>query len=117
MLDDLVIDKSKIALVVIDLQKGIAALPSRPYTTREVIANAAELVNAFRKNNMPIFLVRVDMTKETSLNVISDQTFSRPIPASPDWAEYVPELTPIPSDIVTTKRQWVAFTGQSWIYS
>jgi nicotinamidase-related amidase len=53
----LVIDKSKTALVVIDLQKGATALPSSPYAVQEVIANAAELVNAFRKNNMLVFLV------------------------------------------------------------
>jgi nicotinamidase-related amidase len=111
MSEEMVIDKSKTALVVIDLQKGIAALPSRPYSAREVISNAAELVKAFRKNNMPVFLVRVNATKETSLNVISDQTFPRPLPPSPDWSEFVAELMPTPSDIVITKRQWGAFYG------
>jgi len=111
MSEDLNIDKSNTALVVIDLQKGVTAMPSRPYTAQEVILNASELVNAFRKNNMPVFLVRVDITKETMLNVISDQTFSRPLPASLDWTEFVPELTPTPSDIVITKRQWGAFYG------
>jgi nicotinamidase-related amidase len=50
MSEDLVIDRRKTALVVIDLQKGITAMPSRPYAVQEVIANAAKLVNAFRKN-------------------------------------------------------------------
>ena len=111
MSEDLIIDKRKTALVVIDLQKGITAMPSRPYTAQEVIANAAELVNAFRKNDMPVFLVHVQTTNETMLNVVSDQTFSRPLAASPDWAEFVPELTPTPSDVVITKRQWGAFYG------
>jgi nicotinamidase-related amidase len=111
MSEDLVIERSRTALVVIDLQKGITALPSRPYTAQEVIASATELVNAFRRNNMPVFLVHVQTTNETMLNVISDQTFSRPQPDSPDWAEFVPELTPTPSDVVITKRQWGAFYG------
>ena len=111
MSKDLIVDKSKTALVVIDLQKGITAMPSRPYTAQEVIANATELVNAFRKNNMPVFLVHVEITNETMLHSISDQTFSRSQPASPDWAEFVPELTPTPSDVVITKRQWGAFYG------
>jgi len=111
MPEDLVIDKSKIALVVIDLQKGVTAMPSRPYTVQEVISNASELVSAFRKNNMPVFLVHVEMTKETMLNVISDQTFTRPMPPSPDWAEFVPEIAPTSKDIVITKRQWGAFYG------
>jgi len=108
---DLVLDKGKTALVVIDLQKGIATQPSRPYTTQEVISKAALLVNAFRKNGMPVFLVHVNATKETSLNVISDQAFSRPFPPSNDWTDFVPEISPTPSDIVITKRQWGAFYG------
>jgi len=111
MPEDLIIDKGKTSLVVIDLQKGITAQPSRPYTAQEVIVNAAKLVNIFRRNNMPVFLVHVNSTKETMLNVISDQTFSRPLAVSPDWDEFVPELTPTPSDVVITKRQWGAFYG------
>jgi nicotinamidase-related amidase len=68
-------------------------------------------VNAFRKNNMPVVLVHVEVTKETSLDIISDQTFTRSHPVSADWAEFVPELTPAPGDIVITKRQWGAFYG------
>lgn len=60
---------------------------------------------------MLVFSVRVDMAKETMLNVITDQAFSRPSPASTDWTEFVSELTPTPSDIVITKRQWGAFYG------
>ncbi len=111
MPENLVIDKGKTSLVVIDLQKGITAQPSRPYTAQEVIANASKLVNAFRKSNIPVFLVHVDAARETMLNVISDQTFSRPQAASPDWTEFVPELTPMSSDVVITKRQWGAFYG------
>jgi nicotinamidase-related amidase len=60
---------------------------------------------------MLVFLVHVDVAKETILNVISDQSFSRPPQVSSDWTEFVPELIPIPSDIVITKRQWGAFYG------
>jgi nicotinamidase-related amidase len=28
-----------------------------------------------------------------------------------DWADIVPELGPVPSDVVITKRQWGAFYG------
>lgn len=111
MSEEIVIDKSKTALVVIDLQKGITSLPSRPYAAQDVISKAALLANAFRRDNMPVFLVHVKATKETSLNVISDQTFPGPLPPSEDWAEFVPGLMPIPSDIVITKRQWGAFYG------
>ncbi|MGA2933589.1 MAG: hydrolase [Methanomicrobiales archaeon] len=108
---DLVIDKKKTSLVVIDLQKGIGAMPTRPYPAQEVIRNAAQLAEAFRKNGMPVFLVHVAHGPETMLKVISDQSFARSGPMPPDWSEFVPEIGPAPSDIVITKRQWGAFYG------
>ncbi len=112
MTEELVINKTRTALVVIDLQKGIASNPAlRPHSSEEVIMNATKLANVFRKSSMPVFLVHVIGTKETALKVISDVTFSRPAPPSPDWTEFVPELTPTASDVVITKRQWGAFYG------
>jgi nicotinamidase-related amidase len=111
MSEDLVIDKGRTSLVVIDLQKGVASRPSKPYASLDVITNAAKLVNEFRKNAMPVFLVRVVLANETMLSVICDRTFSRLEVASPDWSDFVPELTPGPSDVVITKRQWGAFYG------
>ena len=49
------IDKTKTAIVVIDLQKGIASRETQPYSAKEVIENTAKLLKAFRKNNMPDF--------------------------------------------------------------
>lgn len=108
---ELVIDKAKTALVVIDLQKGIIAQPTKPYPANDVIGNAAKLVDKFRKNGMPVFLVHVIMAKETMLNVVSDESFSRPEIQSPDWSEFVPEITPISKDVVIAKKQWGAFYG------
>ena len=68
----LVIDKAKTAPVVIDLQKGIAAQPTKPHLAQDVIQNAAKLVNTFRENGMPVFIVHVIITKETMLNVAND---------------------------------------------
>jgi nicotinamidase-related amidase len=64
MSDTLSINKAKTALVVIDLQKGIAQMELKPYTAQEAIANASKLTEAFRKNNMPVFLVRAAMPLE-----------------------------------------------------
>ena len=110
-MDKLLFDKSKTALVVIDLQKGILSMPTKPYPAHEVIENAAKLVNTFRKNGMPVFLVHAITTKETMLNVVSDESFSRPSAPSPDWAEFAPEIAPTPNDIVIAKKQWGAFYG------
>ena len=44
------IDRARSALVVIDLQKGIALDPDlRPHSSEKVIANSARLVGAFRE--------------------------------------------------------------------
>jgi len=108
---DLAIETTKSALVVIDLQKGIAARPTKPYPAQDVVNNAAKLAHAFRKNRMPVFLVHVVQSPEAMLQVNSDQSFPRPADMPPDWSEFVPELGPVPSDIIIAKRQWGAFYG------
>jgi len=108
---ELEIHKTTTALVVIDLQKGIGAQLTHPYTAQEVIRNAARLVQAFRDNRMPVFLVHIVAAPETMLKVTSDLSFTRPGPLPPDWSEFVPEIAPVPSDIVIAKKQWGAFYG------
>jgi nicotinamidase-related amidase len=112
MNEPLVIDKSSTALVAIDLQRGIVSVPSQPHPANAVVANAAKLAKAFRKNTMPVFLVRVTPSADEKdrLKPIADQpplNVHRPA----NWAEIVPELGPEQGDFVITKRQWGAFTG------
>jgi nicotinamidase-related amidase len=106
------VDRSKTALVVSDLQKGIVARQTAPRASRVVVENAAALATAFRKNKMPVFLVRVTSSPDgkDALRPVADvawpaQTFP------PDWAQIVPELGPQEGDFVITKRQWGAFYG------
>jgi len=110
---ELIIDKNSIALVVIDLQKGIASFPNgAPRSSQSVIANASKLTGAFRGHGMPVFLVRVVVTPEIALRPIADET--RPLPPGPmpsDFFDIVPELGQVPSDIVITKHQVGAFYG------
>lgn len=111
---DTVIDKTKTALVIIDLQKGIAAMPTQPHDAKTVIANAAKLAQAFRKNQMPVFLVRVSTSPDGKdrLNPIVDGENSwanRKMPT--DWSEIVPEMGPEKDDFIITKKQWGAFYG------
>lgn len=106
------IDKSKTALVVIDLQKGVAGMQTVPHAAETVVKNAAALAEAFRKNGMQVFLVRVNLSPDgkDSLSPVADAP--RPALArQPDWADIVPELGPKQGDIVVTKRQWGAFYG------
>ena len=106
------IDKSKTALVVIDLQKGVAGMTAAPYTAAAVIKNAEALADKFRKDNMSVFLVHVNMSMDgrDKLNPNADiQWPAGNLPA--DWADIVPEMGPKLNDIVITKRQWGAFYG------
>ena len=112
-MNEFTIEKSATALVVIDLQKGVVTMPTEPYSAKSVVANAAKLADAFRKNTMLVFLVRVTFSPDgkDTLKPIADSPtqWKQSLPA--DWADIVPELGPKPEDIVITKRQWGAFHG------
>ena len=99
------INKSRTALVVIDLQKGITATPTQPHDTATVIRNAVRLADAFRKNGMPVFLVHVVASDVDRLKLTTDQqpwsTSGQQRPR--DWADILPELGPKENDIVIAK--------------
>jgi nicotinamidase-related amidase len=112
MSTDLKINIQKTAVVVIDLQKGIVSMPTEPYAAGVVIENAAKLISAFRKNNMPVFLVHVTPSPDLkdALHPISETSF--PISGyNPVWGAFVPELNIQPGDFLITKHQWGAFYG------
>jgi nicotinamidase-related amidase len=106
------IDKTKTAFVVIDLQKGIVARQTAPYAADLVVKNAAALAGAFRKNAMPVFLVRVTPSPDgkDALRPVVDVSMPFQIPP-PGWADIVPEIGPKEGDFVITKHQWGAFYG------
>ena len=108
------LDRRTTALVVIDLQKGIAAFGRvlAPHTATEVVANAVRLAETFRRHEMPVILVHVDPGPNDRLRPIVDATPAGPAGARPaDAAEFVPEIGPRPGDLVITKKQWGAFYG------
>ncbi len=110
---ELDIDKTNTALVIIDLQKGIASMGRQlaPYSAKEVIENAAKIAEAFRKNGMPVFLVHVIASDAERFAAITDETPWKSTDMPKDWADFVPELGPKESDIIITKKQWGAFYG------
>lgn len=102
---------SRTALVVIDLQKGIAAYPT-VHPAREVIANAARLAEAFRRSGLPVVLVTVGFSPDGGDRFQArTEVPPRALPTSPDFSELVTELSPRPGDILIMKRQPNAFYG------
>ncbi len=108
------LDQKTTALVVIDLQKGIASIgrPLGPHRVEDVVQNAAKLAEAFRKNGMPVFLVHVTASAADRLNVIADDPGWRPTGTpSADASDFVAEIGPRDGDLLITKKQWGAFYG------
>jgi nicotinamidase-related amidase len=101
----------KTALVVIDLQKGIAAFPTI-HPIQGVIANSARLADAFRQKGLPVVLVTVTHSPDGADRLRSrTETPARSIPLSPDFSVLVPELAAEPNDLLIVKRQGNAFFG------
>src|SRR5271170_6879726 len=93
------------ALIVIDLQKGIAGLPTvHPFG--QIVKQAAALAEAFRRRGLPVVLVNVDDRAPGR----AEQSFSmRELPAG--WTDLMLELNRQPGDHTVTKRTWGAFTN------
>jgi len=109
--NNLKIDKNKIAIVVIDLQKGIVSRDTFPHTSKEVIKNTVSLLNVFRKNKMPVFLVNVSASLDGKDRLSPEGALSWNNKLPKDWAELIQELKVNKSDFLITKKQWGAFYG------
>ena len=112
MPEELHLDSKRLALVVIDLQKGIVGVPAAPHGSASVVANAVRLADACRSRGAYVVLVHVGPSPDgkDALHPATDPQPARP-PPSPGWDEIVPELGPKPGDHVVRKRQWGAFYG------
>ena len=106
------LDPKSTALILIDLQRGIVARDTQPYTTAQVVERAARLTRRFREAEALVVLVHVAFAPDLSdrLNPPADS----PTPATPlpkEWSDIVPELGHDPRDLVITKHNWGAFYG------
>src|SRR5579862_6163157 len=93
------------ALIVIDLQKGIAGLAT-VHPASDIVGRTAQLASAFRKRNFPVVLVNVSGRAPGR----TDAGFPK-FSLSPDWTELLPELDQQPSDYPVTKQRVGAFIG------
>jgi len=93
------------ALIVIDLQKGIVALPLA-HPGAEIVVRSAELARAFRRRGLPVVLVNVT-------GAAPGRTDAGPfrLTLAEDWAELVPELEAQAGDVLISKQRVGAFLG------
>jgi nicotinamidase-related amidase len=93
----------KTALIVIDLQKGMAALSTVP-PIDEVVKQASALADAFRRHRLPVVLVNVAGSPAGRKEQLRSQA---EFPAG--WTDLLPELNQQPEDHTVTKRTPGAF--------
>jgi nicotinamidase-related amidase len=91
------------ALIVIDLQQGIVALPT-VHPSAGIVARSASLLRAFRAKNHPVVLVKVEDAAPGRTDA-----GNHPFPSDPAFATLVPELEQAPTDHVISKKRWGAF--------
>jgi nicotinamidase-related amidase len=94
-----------VALVVIDLQKGIVSSLADEAVTASV-TRAAQLASAFRRHGLPVVLVNVTGRAPGRTDAgWSGGGATR----APGWADLVDELDVQPTDHLVTKRRRSAF--------
>jgi len=99
------------ALILIDLQDGITALPTVD-PSDQIVARGARLADAFRAHKKLVVATRVAFSPDGG-DVVKTRTAANrggPTP-TPDYGEFRTELKLGNGDIPITKRGWNAFYG------
>lgn len=107
------LDPATTALVLIDLQNGIAGPGRLPYASEDVVSRAKSLAERFRAAGAPVFLVHVYWAKDYSdaLTPPVDEPAQLPAGGLPEgWNDFAPNLKQ-DGDIIIHKRNWGAFYG------
>lgn len=95
------------ALIIVDLQTGILALPTiEPIP--EISQRAGALAEAFRRHGLPVVLVNVDGGPATRTEQNPSGTA---LEMTADMTVFVAELNQQAGDHVVTKRTWGSFTN------
>lgn len=110
----LTLDPTTTALIIVDLQGGILAIPLTPHDSADVRARAAGLGRAVAAAGGVIALVNVDYSEGYAdrPNQPADAPMRLPAAGLPEgWATLAPEILALPAQIRITKRQQSAFFG------
>lgn len=113
MANNLEINPQKTALVVIDLQRGIAGMATAPHAASDVIRRTAQIAERFREAGGFVVLVHVGPSPDgkDALRPVTDNAPMRSGNPPAGWDQLVPEMEPKEGDHVVRKRQWGAFYG------
>ncbi|MBS0232468.1 MAG: hydrolase [Proteobacteria bacterium] len=109
----LTLDPRTTALLLIDLQKGIAFRPLAPRPGAEVIERASAFAKRFRSAAAPVVLVNVAFAKDfaDAVRVPVDTPTPMPTGGPPDDFSELADGLAMPTDLRVTKHQWGAFFG------
>lgn len=102
------------ALVIVDLQHGILALPMTPHDAAQVVARSVDLGRALAAAGGVVVLVNVDYSDRYADRPtgLVDAPLSLPADGLPTgWATLAPEVAALPAEVRITKRQHSAFFG------
>jgi nicotinamidase-related amidase len=107
------LDPKHAALVLIDLQNGILAMPTAPRLGPEILQGSKALAARFRAAGAPVVLVRVAFAADyaDAPPSLVDQPMKLPPGGMPEAWSALAEGLASPGDILVVKRQWGAFTG------
>jgi nicotinamidase-related amidase len=99
------------ALVLIDLQKGILALPTL-LSPGEIKNRARRLAAAFRSAALPVVRVKLAFSADGGDLPPGRALIPGPESAPPAaYSEFPEDFPPQPGDVIVVKRHWGAFTG------
>ena len=104
------LDPSRTALVLVDLQNGVVAMPTAPWSGAEVVAAAGRLGSHLRGRGAPVVAVRVVYPGGDGPPVDAPMP-AMPATMPPGWDELVDGLADPEPDIRVTKPGWGAFAS------
>src|SRR5258707_6859186 len=96
----------KPALIVIDLQKGIVALPTA-HPSADITAKSSALARAFRAHGLPVILVNV------AGGAAGGPGGAQALYPPARWNEIIFRMGPQPGGPVLAKQCWGALHGKS----
>lgn len=102
------------ALIIIDLQRGILAMPLRPYSAEQVIGQVAKTATALKKAGATVVTVSVAFADDLSdlPTQAVDQPMQLPVGGLPaEFSVLALEIEALGAQVHITKRNWSAFYG------